>query len=375
MLVACAPKQASPKEVWIGAALPVTGTYAQMAANMRQTIEQAVKEANASGGINGAELKVRIEDDKMDPKEAGLVAEKLAADNKILAVIGHFASSCTIVGVPIYEKAKLVSVSPGSSSQKLAGISKWFFRACNPTNVQNTMWAYYLVQVLGFKRIASFHSSDEGPTSNAARYIEVAQQLGAEIVAHEAHDFNAKDFTGTLTKIAATKPDVLVYGGMAAFVDLVVPQAREVGYTGPIFTEGVQMDEIIKAVGKAGEGLILYSMFDPNLPNSNAKAFAEKYTADYGTNPSWPEATAYDATNMIIESLRKGGTTRQAVRDYMEGFGSTRDAYTGVTGPIGFGADHDPAKTGVFYQLKGMPNGKPVLLGFYNLKTGWTPAQ
>ena len=93
----------SANELWIAVAGPMTGENAQYGQFMKQAAQLAVDEINAAGGINGKTLMLQVEDDKMDPKEASIVAEKLSGDKKILAVVGHFSSSTSLAAIPIYD--------------------------------------------------------------------------------------------------------------------------------------------------------------------------------------------------------------------------------------------------------------------------------
>ena len=70
-------------------------------------------------------------DDKADPKEAANVANKLAADESVVGVIGHINSSCTLAGAPIYNKAGLVQITTCSSSPKISDAGDYTFRVWN----------------------------------------------------------------------------------------------------------------------------------------------------------------------------------------------------------------------------------------------------
>jgi branched-chain amino acid transport system substrate-binding protein len=103
---------------------------------MRKSAELAVEQVNQSGGINGKKLKLQIEDDKMEPKDAATIAQRLALDPKVLAIMGHFSSTTSLSAVPIYTTNKLVSVSPASTSPKLSGESPYFSA---PVSLMNPM--------------------------------------------------------------------------------------------------------------------------------------------------------------------------------------------------------------------------------------------
>lgn len=116
------------EKIYIGVALPYTGSVALNGELITKGIEMAVKMANDAGGIDGRMIELVKEDDKGEPKEAANVANKFVGDNRIVAVIGHLKSSCTLAGAPIYEQGKLVALSPDSSSPNVTTAGDYIFR-------------------------------------------------------------------------------------------------------------------------------------------------------------------------------------------------------------------------------------------------------
>ena len=84
-------------------------TPAQFGDMKVKAIELALDEVNKAGGIDGKQVKLIVGDDTGNPKEAPNVAQKFAGDNKVLAVIGHWNSSCTLAARGIYEAAGIPS--------------------------------------------------------------------------------------------------------------------------------------------------------------------------------------------------------------------------------------------------------------------------
>ena len=88
--------KSSSKDLLIASANPMTGDSAQFGDMKVKAIQLALDEVNAKGGISGKQVKLLVGDDTGNPKEAPSVAQKFAADDHVLAVIGHWNSSCTL---------------------------------------------------------------------------------------------------------------------------------------------------------------------------------------------------------------------------------------------------------------------------------------
>ncbi len=355
----CSPKSGEQKteqtgNIVIAVVGPMTGDNAQYGKFMRNSVELAADLINKEGGINKKTVKIKVEDDKMEPQQASVVAQKLVLDKEVVAVVGHFSSTTTLAAVPVYTQGSLAVVSPSSTSPKLSGASPYFFRTCITDEPNGTAGAEYVVGKIGAKKIVIMHALSDGPTAYTRSFQKKAEELGAQILAVLPHEENAKDFTAELTKIKELKPDIIVFPGWYTQAALTGKQAAEMKLGIPVFGhDGVYADELMQIGGSAVEGFYAGAFFHPDLPNPAARKFVEAYKAKYNELPEAYGAMAYDALNVIAEAVAKVGTDRKAVRDYMEGIGSSNPAHNGVTGPVKFDSKHDVIKPVVFVQVKG----------------------
>ena len=98
LMAGCGSSGGSADTLKIGLATPLTGASAQDGQAIENGVKLAVKQVNDAGGIDGKKVEVVVEDDKGDSSEAATVANKLAQDDSILAIVGDFNSSCTLAG-------------------------------------------------------------------------------------------------------------------------------------------------------------------------------------------------------------------------------------------------------------------------------------
>jgi branched-chain amino acid transport system substrate-binding protein len=121
----------------IGVASPFSGNNAAYGDNIKAGVSLKLKEINDAGGINGQQIELVWGDDVCEPKEAGTVGAKFAADKSIVAVIGHLCSSATLAAMPIYVRAGLAAISPTSTNATIGDVGKgWFFRNCYTDDYQ-----------------------------------------------------------------------------------------------------------------------------------------------------------------------------------------------------------------------------------------------
>ena len=85
--------------------------------------------------------------------------------------------------------------------------------------------------------------------------------------------------------------------------------------------------------------------------------FAKAYKAKYNKEPGTYATEGYDAATMLIKGIKAGNTTREKLRDYVNGVGT----YTGIGKDITFETNGNIKSGGVFvYQVK---SGKIEVLG------------
>ena len=333
-------------EIKIAVAGPFTGPVAAFGAMIKRGAELKAKEINAAGGVNGKTLTLVFEDDTGKDKEASLVAERIASNRQILAVVGHFNSSCSLAGKPIYKRAGIVELSPGSTNVRVCEGSDWTFRNLYRDDFQGAFVARYIKNVLGdIQKIAIFFDNDDYGRGLKDGFTDVAEELGLEIVAAEAYDRDNTDFKAQLTSIKAKTPDLIFISGLYSQAGLITSQAREAGITAQLFgADGVDSPDFLKIAGDAAEGTYVSTPFVFELGGPEAKRMATAFEEMHGLGPDTWAALTYDAVGMIVEAIEKSGENRKAIRDHLASIDSPEEGYDGITGLTYFDENGDCTK-------------------------------
>ena len=333
-------------EIKIAVAGPFTGPIAAFGEMIKRGAELKAKEINAAGGVNGKTLTLVFEDDTGKDKEASLVAERIASNRQILAVVGHFNSSCTLAGKPIYKRAGIVELSPGSTNVRVCVGSEWTFRNLYRDDFQGAFVARYIKNVLGdIQKIAIFFDNDDYGRGLKDGFTDVAAELGLEIIAAEAYDRDNTDFKAQLTSIKAKNPDLIFLSGLYSQAGLIVSQAREAGITAQLFgADGVDSPDFLTIAGDAAEGTYVSTPFVFELGGPEAQRMATAFEEMHGVAPDTWAALTYDAIGMIVEAIEKGGENRQAIRDHLASINTPDKGYDGITGLTYFDENGDCTK-------------------------------
>jgi branched-chain amino acid transport system substrate-binding protein len=363
MIVSCSPAAAptaapvaateapaavqSNEPIVFGMVAPMTGDAAEYGTQLERGVRLAVDEINAAGGINGRQVELDICDDKCDPYEASLCAQKMTANEKIFAVIGHVCSSCTLAAGPIYDKAGLTDMTVSSTNPEVTK-KGWthVFRTVANDGMQGPLIADLAFNKLGKTKVAIIYANNDYGKGLLDATQPAVTKLGAEVVAVETFAPGVdKDFSAQLTKIAQAEPDTLVLLTDYSEGGLIVKQriAAGLGDIAVIASGGNSHQSFIDLGGAGAEGVFFLNYFDADNPDKLVQEFVKKYVALYNEKPATEIAPyGYEAPYIYKMAIEKGAT-KETLPEVMHTL-----KYIGVTGTTEFGPDGDVLNKGQF---------------------------
>lgn len=355
MLAASFGPALAQETIKLAAAGPMTGPSAETGARMRAGIELAVEEINASGGIAGKWLVVEFYDDEGKPEGAAAVAQRIASDPDVVAVIGHINSSASMAALPIYKRAGLTEVSGNSSAFKLTHMGfDNIFRVIINDQGQAPVLAEHLVTKEGRKKLAIiYENSDYGKGAMESASAK-AKELGAEIVAAETYQPGVdRDFAAQLTKIKAAGPDALILAGQYGEGGPIFSQAYRLGLTsdGSVLKagfDGLRQGKFVELAGaESVEGLLIFASFNSLSDAPKTAEFREKTQRLFGHPPTEQEAHNYDVVYLYKAAI-EAGATKETMSQVLRGM-----SMEGVSGHLAFDENGDvKGKSMVIFTVK-----------------------
>ena len=352
-----APKSTAPppQTFTLGLAGPFTGSSAELGIPGKMAVELFVSKLNAAGGINGRQLKINVQDDAGKASEAQTVASSLASDESVLAVIGHYNSSCSLNGKPIYTQAKMVMFSPASTNVEVTTNSEYVYRDIYTDKFQGESLAQYCT-VVGLKNVAILFDNDDYGVGLKQSFKSRGHELGVHVAVEEAYNREQPDYRSQLTAIQGLQPppDAILVAGLYNEAANIARQSRELGIKAQFLGgDGVFSQQFITLAGAAAEGTLVSTPFLFDLGTDKATKFAEAYRAKYHREPDAWSALSYDAISIVCEGIRKNGFTRDAVLQYLKSVNSPDTAFDGLAGKTFFDAHGDCKKPVQIAQVRG----------------------
>ena len=331
---AAAPAETTIK---IGHVAPLTGGIAHLGKDNENGARLAVDEINAAGGVKAGDktfkLELLAEDDKADPKEGTLAAQKIV-DGGAVAVVGHLNSGTSIPASKIYSDASVAQISPSATNPKLTEQGfKTTFRVVANDNQQGGVLANFAAGEMKAKTIAIIDDRTAYGQGLADVVEKVAKEKGVKVVAREFTNDKATDFNAILTKIRAAKPDVVMYGGMDATAGPMAKQMKQLGIKAPMLAgDGVCSPEFIKLAGDAANILTCSMAGEAVEKLPKGADFVAKYKAKFNQDVQIYSPYSYDAVYVIAEAIKAAGSAERAAITAA----IPKTNYGGVTGQITF---------------------------------------
>lgn len=315
-------------EIRLGSVLSVTGPASFLGDPEKKTLEMAIDEVNAKGGIMGRRVRLIVYDDAGDPNNARTFATRLIEEDKVTAMVGGSTTGTTMAMIPAFEDAQIPFISLAGAVQIIQPVKKWVFKTPH-TDTMACEKIFEDMKKRGTTKIGMIAGTDGFGKSMRDECVKVAPKYTIEILHEESYGPRDTDMTPQLTNIR-NKPGVqaVINPGFGQGPAIVTRNYRQLGITVPLYqSHGVASKQFIELAGPAAEGVRLPAaalLVADKLPDSDPqKRVVVDYTANYTKRTGQPVSTfgghAYDGFNIWKEAVERAKTDRAAtVRDEIE---------------------------------------------------------
>lgn len=332
---------AADKRVMVGIDVSLTGAGNEDAVLVKNGAMLAIDEANANGGVGGYTIEAMVLDDgtatagQYDPAQAATNARKMVADPNVVAAIGPQNSGCGKAMAPIFSQGDLATITPSSTNPdltdpKFAGQfdpsgRPIYFRVVTTDAFQGPNMANYMAQALNVKKIYILDDSGAYGVGMANAFEAQAKKNGMEVLGHDQLNPLESDYTTLLTKIKPLNAGALYFGGSALTGTKLAKQAYDI--VPDIIKaggDGVYSSALLKGVGfPAMQGWYVTIAAPFIAENPSVQPWIKRFTEKYGVGPSSYAFTAYDATLVALDAIKRvaesgAPVTRSAVRDAIQ---------------------------------------------------------
>ncbi|MDR7222671.1 ABC transporter substrate-binding protein [Aminobacter aminovorans] len=299
------------QDIGIAVAGPMTGQLANIGDQFKQGAEAAVKAINEKGGVLGRQLKLSIEDDVCDPKQAVSVANRIVA-NGIKFIDGHACSGSSIPASAVYAESGALMMSPASSNPVLtddAAKKGWptIMRLYTRDDAQGAFIGPWIAEKYKGKSVVVLHDKSAYGQGVADAVKATMNAGGLTEVLYEGINAGEKDYSALVTKLKELKADVVYFGGYHPEAGLILRQSAEQSLKYQlIMPDSIASPEFWQIAGPAGEGTLFVFPSDPQA-KPEAKEAVEKIKAG-GFVPEGFTLFSYATIQAFAQGIERAGT-------------------------------------------------------------------
>ena len=323
LLFAAGPALAAPPPIKLGAILPLADATGK---DGSRSMQLAVKQINAAGGLLGRQVELIIIDDEMKPDKAAAALDKLATVDNVDVFVGGMGSGTTMAMIPGMKKYGKVTVWSGAASGKVEQAMEgqdWFFHMHAWDYQQQAFfekgWAELAIKNPVTKKQKFFVAYEEGAfgSSSFKGYTPLAAQYGFELKgeAFKSAAQGGGDYRSVLRHAKDYKPDHFLWLGYDKDALPILEQAKEIGFTPPVFIGSPPAWPVDFALTPLNEAVVLYSYWSDSMKNVSkiSKAYSDAFKKEFKDTPTtYFGPLAYTNIMVVAEAIKRAGSLDKA---------------------------------------------------------------
>ena len=340
----------SEKSVVVGHYGSMTGSEATFGQSTARGIRLAVKEVNASGGIQGRLVELKSYDDRGQSQEAGTAVTRLITSDRAVAILGENASSLSLAGGRVAQQYGVPMITPSSTNPAVTQLGDKIFRVCFLDPFQGWVQAKFAREVLKARTAAILYDQSQAYSKGLAEFFRSEYvKMGGAIATEQAYTGGDQDFSAQLTTIRQAGPDVVVVPGYYTDAGNIAIQARKLGVTAPLLGGDGWESPQLAAIGKdAIEGSYYSCHYAFQGSNPEVRKFVRDFETEYGEKPDSLGALGYDAARLLFDAMRRAPSWDGA--SLAEAIAATK-GFAGVTGRITIDPERNAKKSATVVQM------------------------
>lgn len=364
MLEALQTKLKSSQYV-MAAVLPLSGKLSSFANDVLSGVQLAVE----SGGERGVAPSIGLLVKDLDASQASFLDDfsHLLFNDRPVAVIGPLLSKNLPVMAELAERSHTPLLTPTAMLPNVRRLGSFTFSTALTYQLQARKIAAYATGELGFRRFCILHPDTAYGREMARLFAHEARQRDGEIIAIESYKEGDSDVGAQLKRMKAE--DLKKYGlavpvdpmkvggkltkldrkvlytpgfdavfipGRAADVGLIAAQLNFHDMKVPFLgSNGWNAPDFARTADQSIDGAVFVDGFFAESPNPGVQDFVDRYKKRFQSPPTLFAMQGYDAAKFVIDAIKKGATSGDAIRDYL----TSQQDLPALAGPAAFAQD------------------------------------
>jgi branched-chain amino acid transport system substrate-binding protein len=344
----------------IGINAPMTGDIPKVGEGTKYAAEMWLEDIGGELTVGGKTYTVElvIEDNEAKAESATAANTKMITQDEVLVIVGPQSSKQAVPAGGVANDNSTPMVSPWSTNPNTTLDRPWVFRTPFLDPFQGPVVAGFVTDEFGFTKAGVLYDvASDYPKGLAEFFKQGWEDLhgAGSVVAFESFTTGDADFSAQLTKIKDSGAEFIFTPQYYNEVALIVQQARELGWDGPIVgSDSWGSAELMNLCGDDCKGLFFSTHYAAAGATGATKQFIDRYNEKHGYIPDDVGALTWDTMLIVQKAIEDCGeltgdiaVDRQCVRDALA---QIKD-FDGITGEMTFTDQGDPIKCAVIVKI------------------------
>ena len=304
---------AQAKPVLVGAVLSQTGYLEDLGRSTRNALQLWAEQVNASGGLRGRPVELKLYDDASDALRNTSLYELLIKDDAAELLIGGTGSAATSMGAAVAERNRRVMVNATGTSPAIhKRIYRYLFQVPPPADTVGEGLPQ-LAAKAGLKSLAVVARDAKAALPWEELLGTHVKKAGMEMRPQAYYILDAYRGLGQFTRtLMATGVDVVASPSGAREAVEILRGFKSAGVLPKLFVTHGAIDPVfIRLVGQDAEYTVGLSSYEERLPTPGNAAFVKAYRAKYQSAPDFQAACGWAAGQVIEAAVAKAGSFEQ----------------------------------------------------------------
>jgi branched-chain amino acid transport system substrate-binding protein len=318
----------------IGVLLATTGRYAAMGEGEKLGAVLAIKEINASGGVNGKKLEMIFEDDEGDPGKGSTAVRKLISVDKVIGIFGSTSNVVSHAISLITEEMKVPMISP-APSPKLTEGKRFTFQNVGVEELLVEKVGEYFSRIKKWQKVGILHDESEYGMDLAKGIEEWSKSKGITVVKAKFSPRASDVSPQCLIMKNEGVQGIFLVGGPPTAPAIALKNMKQLGIAIPVLASpSLNNDKFLSLAGDAAEGIDMVSYFHYGKWTAGEKELIDFMEQEVPkVFPTLFHALGWDGIQLFALAIKKAGTDPVKIRDELEKITS----YQGAVGDYHFG--------------------------------------
>jgi branched-chain amino acid transport system substrate-binding protein len=303
----------------IGMSLPLTGPVADVSKSGYEGYRLWASQVNASGGLIGRQVTLKVLDDGFQPAQSGSNYTRLITQDKVDLLLGTFSSLLNAPDSAIAARQGMLYIEPSGGAATLftRGFKNLFFaQPATTTDLPNQFveWVTSLPADQRPKTAAYVTQDDPSASPAVAIFKTKLEALGIRTVYNETYAPEESNFDTIAAAVSHASPELVIHGAVATDGVQFVRSLEKVSFSPKMLfqTKSPSDETYPSAIGTKNAQAVFTSVaWSPQAKYPGNAEFVTAYTKMFGHAPSEDAANSYTAGQVLAAAVKAVGRIDQ----------------------------------------------------------------